>query len=138
MQIAGGLDEAGLARLVPEFYAQVRIDALLGQVFNGAIADGPKHLWKLTDFWSSVMLTIGRYNGRSLPAHIRHQAEITPDMFERWLTLWKANAEQCLPREASNAVIAKAHRIAASLRKALFQLLPPTREPRSMPVRTSC
>ena len=45
---------------------------LIGPVFNDAIADWPEHLEKLQAFWSSVMLTSGRYKGRPLPAHIRH------------------------------------------------------------------
>ncbi|WP_298215076.1 group III truncated hemoglobin [Acidocella sp.] len=120
MQILEDLDEAALARLVDQFYAQVRDDELLGPVFNRAIHDWPEHLERLTAFWSSVMLTSGRYKGQPLPAHLRHQDEITPEMFERWLALWEASAASCLPPDAATAVIAKAHHIAASLRMALF------------------
>ena len=63
------IDEAGLERLVHAFYARVREDAELGPVFNDAIADWPEHLDKLTAFWSSVMLTTGRYKGQPVPAH---------------------------------------------------------------------
>lgn len=125
MHIADGLDEPGLARLVTHFYTQVRADPLLGPVFNRAIADWPEHLRKLADFWSSVMLTTGRYKGQPMPAHVRHRAEITPAMFKRWLALWEASAAQCLPPEVAQAVIAKAHRIAASLQIILFEYLPP-------------
>ena len=59
-----GIDEAGLERLVHPFYARVREDAELGPIFNGAIADWPEHLARLTAFWSSVMLTSGRYKGQ--------------------------------------------------------------------------
>ena len=125
MQIADSLDERGLTRLVDYFYAQVREDPLLGSVFNRAISDWPEHLRKLADFWSSVMLTTGRYKGQPLPAHLRHQTEITPDMFVRWLALWEESAALCLPPEAAVAVVAKAHRIANSLQMALFERLPP-------------
>ena len=125
MQIADGLDEPHLTRLVSHFYAQARADALLGPLFNSAISDWPHHLGKLAAFWSSVMLTSGRYKGQPLPAHLRHQAEITPDMFDRWLALWEDSAVQCLPPQAAAAVIARAHRIADSLQMALFQRLPP-------------
>lgn len=63
MQITGDLDDTSLALLVTRFYTQVRSDSLLGPLFNRAIADWPAHLRKLADFWSSVMLTTGRYKG---------------------------------------------------------------------------
>lgn len=126
MSIAEDLDDARLAVLVTQFYAQVRSDALLGPVFDRAIADWPEHLQTLTDFWSSVMLTTGRYKGQPMLAHMRHQAEITPEMFSRWLILWENNAAQCLPPEAAAAIVSKAHRIAASLQMALYPLLPPS------------
>ena len=78
----------------PAFYARVRQDALIGPVFNGAIGDWPEHLDKLQAFWSSVMLTSGRYKGRPLPAHISHGATITPATFERWLELWRETTER--------------------------------------------
>ncbi len=125
MHVAEGLDDASLARLVDRFYARVREDDLIGPLFNRAIADWSAHLDKLAAFWSSVMLTSGRYKGQPLPAHLRHQAEITPEMFGRWLALWEDCAADSLPPDAAAAVIAKAHRIAASLQMALFELLPP-------------
>lgn len=125
MQIADKLDETSLTRLVTLFYAQLRLDPLLGPLFNQAVHDWPEHLRKLADFWSSVMLTSGRYKGQPLPAHLRHQAEITPEMFARWLALWEKSATQCLPPEDAAAIIIKAHRIADSLQMALFAPLPP-------------
>lgn len=125
MQLAEDLSDAHLAHLVPRFYARVRSDALLGPVFNRAIDDWPAHLQKLTDFWSSVMLTTGRYKGQPMRAHMLHQAEITPEMFSRWLDLWESTAAQCLPPEAALAVVNKAHHIAASLQMGLYPSLPP-------------
>jgi hemoglobin len=107
-------DEA-LGRLVERFYAEVRRDTLLGPVFNGAIADWPEHLDRLQAFWSSVMLTSGRYKGQPLPAHLKHGAAITPEMFSRWLALWKQVSEEVLAPQAAQAVQAKAARIAESL-----------------------
>jgi hemoglobin len=84
-----GLNEPHLNRLVSHFYAEVRGDPLRGPLFNRAIADWPAHLERLSAFWSSVMLTAGRYKGQPLPAHLRHQAKITPEMLDRWLALWE-------------------------------------------------
>lgn len=82
------LDETGLSRVVDAFYARVRADAELGPIFNDAVHDWPEHLEKLSAFWSSVMLTSGRYKGQPVPAHMKHKTRITPELFERWLALW--------------------------------------------------
>jgi len=119
------ITEAALERVIPAFYARVRQDALLGPVFNGAIADWPEHLTTLVAFWSSVMLTTGRYKGQPMAAHLRHRAQVTPAHFERWLALWADETNAQLPPAAAAAMQAKAARIAESLSLALFFELPP-------------
>ena len=114
------IDEPGLERLVHAFYARVREDAELGPIFNAAIADWPEHLGKLTAFWSSVMLTSGRYKGQPVPAHLKHRDRITPALFARWLALWGETARELMSPGAAAALEAKAARIAESLQFALF------------------
>lgn len=120
MDLPGEIEEADLERLVPAFYARVRGDHMLGPLFNSAIDDWPHHLEKLVAFWSSVMLTSGRYKGSPMAAHLRHRAAITPDMFERWLHLWSETTSELLSPSAARALQAKAQRIAESLSLALF------------------
>jgi len=107
--------EEDIGRLVPQFYAKVRADAVLGPIFNGAIDDWPHHLGKLEDFWSSVMLTSGRYKGQPMVAHLQHAEHMTPANFARWLALWAAVTEETLGPEAAAAFQEKAGRIAESL-----------------------
>ena len=114
------IDEPGLERLVHAFYARVREDAELGPIFNAAIADWPDHLGKLSAFWSSVMLTSGRYKGQPVPAHLKHRDRITPALFARWLALWGETARELMSPGAAAALEAKAARIAESLQFALF------------------
>jgi hemoglobin len=114
------LDEAGLARLVDAFYARVRADQALGPIFNDAIHDWPEHLGKLAAFWSSVMLTSGRYKGQPVPAHVRHAGRITPALFDRWLALWAQTTDELMVPQAAAALQARAARIAESLQLALF------------------
>ena len=116
----GRIDEAGLERLVHAFYARVREDTELGPIFNSAIADWPEHLDKLTAFWSSVMLTSGRYKGRPVPAHLKHRDRITPELFQRWLGLWREVTAESLPPAAAAALQEKAARIAESLQAGLW------------------
>lgn len=114
------IDEAGLTRLVEAFYARVRADAELGPVFNDAVDDWPEHLEKLAAFWSSVMLSTGRYKGQPVPAHARHVDRITPALFDRWLALWTETTDALMSAPAAAALQAKAARIAESLQLALF------------------
>jgi hemoglobin len=126
------MTEGQLKALVDLFYARVRADAALGPVFNDAVADWPEHLDRLAAFWSSVMLTSGRYKGNPMAAHLRHRPRITPALFERWLALWAETTNEVMPPEAAAALQAKAARIAESLQLALYFRIdpgaPPTRE----------
>ena len=110
-----GIDEERLKLLVETFYARVRRDPLIGPVFERAIDDWPEHLDKLQAFWSSVMLTSGRYKGRPLPAHIKHGDSINAEAFDRWLALWRETTEEAMPPAAAAAMQDKAARIAESL-----------------------
>ena len=116
-----------LQRLVDRFYARVREDELLGPVFNEAVTDWPEHLEKLGAFWSSVMLTSGRYKGNPMAAHLRRARVIKPEMFDKWLTLWADTASAELTPAGANAIIAKAERIAESLKLGLYFKLEPQR-----------
>lgn len=124
MNVIDGIDEERLEKLVDRFYARVRVDQELGPIFNDAIADWPEHLEKLTAFWSSIMLTSGRYKGQPVPAHRKHLPRITPELFDRWLGLWKSTTDEMMEPEAAAALQAKAARIAESLQLALFFKMP--------------
>ncbi|GGC17043.1 hypothetical protein GCM10011494_39880 [Novosphingobium endophyticum] len=130
MNPAADIDEADLARVVDAFYARIRADAELGPIFNQAIDDWPGHLTKLTAFWSSVMLTSGRYKGQPVPAHLKHKDRITPALFDRWLSLWKQTTDEVMAPDAALALQSKALRIAESLKLAMFFRLDRRTEPR--------
>ena len=115
------IDEAAIVRLVDAFYAKVRADAVLGPIFAKAIADNawPAHLQKMYAFWSSVMLTSGRYKGNPVEVHQR-VAGIQPPLFGNWLDLFEQTAAELFVPPLAEAFAAKARRIAESLRLALF------------------
>ena len=119
------MTEAQLTELVHSFYGKVREDAVLGPVFDHAISDWPHHLGKMVDFWSSVMLTTGRYKGNPMMMHLKHLARIRPEMFGRWLELWGETAREVLDEAGAAAVIVKAGRIAESLQLGMFFKLEP-------------
>lgn len=92
---------------------------MLGPIFNDAVHDWPEHLEKLTTFWSSVMLTSGRYKGNPMLAHLKHKPRLTSALFERWLALWRETTAEAMTPEVATALQAKAARIATSLQLAL-------------------
>lgn len=120
MTHAAQIDEDSLTRVVALFYERVRQDPELGPIFNETVDDWPLHLEKLVAFWSSVMLTSGRYKGSPMAAHLKHKARISPAMFDRWLALWGNTTTEIMAPDAAAAMQAKAARIAESLQLALF------------------
>jgi hemoglobin len=113
--------ERTIKLLVDTFYARVRRDPTLGPIFAAAIADNawPDHLQKMYAFWSSVMLTSGRYKGDPVSVH-RKVAGVQPPMFGNWLDLFEATAAELFVPEIANQCACKARRIAESLKLALF------------------
>lgn len=112
--------EEALADIVDEFYRRVRGDSLLAPVFDQVVADWPGHLHTLTIFWRSILLGTGEYKGRPVPAHHRHRAMISPDMFDRWLSLWAQTVDEMAPAPTAAILKQKAERIGESIKLALF------------------
>lgn len=113
-----GITEGMIEQLVRAFYARIRADAMLGPIFAARIADWEPHLRQMFAFWSSVTLMTGRYKGRPVPAHVGLPG-IGPEMFARWLGLFRATAQEQCPPAAAALFISSAERIAASLQMAI-------------------
>jgi hemoglobin len=112
------LDEAGLAVLVDCFYDKIRVDPMLGPVFNGAVHDWDQHKQLLVSFWSSVALRSNSYRGNPMGAH-RAVPAIRAEHFEHWLDLWRETTREVLDGESAARMIELAERIGASLRMGL-------------------
>jgi len=113
-------NDAEIERLVRAFYMKVRADAMLGPIFNNAIGDEwEPHLHKMFDFWSSVMLTTGRYKGQPMRAHMRLKM-VREEHFERWLMLFRETADEICTPEIADSFVEKAARIAESLQLGMF------------------
>jgi hemoglobin len=110
-----GITEEMIGRLVDTFYGRVREDDLLGPVF-AIVKDWDEHLANLRAFWSSVVLTTGRYHGQPMRAHL--PLPIEGAHFDRWLDLFEQTAREVCPPTASAYFIDKARRIADSFEMA--------------------
>jgi len=118
MNVAVDITEPAIATLVSRFYGKARRDPTIGPLFERAVEDWDEHLAKLCDFWSSVMLTSGRYKGNPMAAHLKHPIE--PEFFDRWLSLWRETSAEIFPPAEAALFQLKAENIAASLKLALF------------------
>jgi hemoglobin len=116
----GRLSANAIRHLIDSFYTKVRADSELGPIFKRAIpGDWGPHLATMHDFWSSVMLTSGRYKGNPVAVHLRVEG-IEPHLFARWLTLFDETCRELFDDDVADAFRAKAERIAESLKLALF------------------
>ena len=119
-----GITEDSIVLLIDRFYAAVRRDPVLGDVFGAAIAaeKWPEHLGRMRSFWSSVMLGSGRYSGNPVSVH-RSVHGLERPMFAHWLTLFETTAAELFAPEQAALFVDKAHRIAGSLQLAVFHRL---------------
>ncbi len=112
------LTEQEIALLVDSFYAKVRVDPEIGPVFNDAVKNWDAHLALLKDFWSTVLLTTGRYKGNPLLAHFR--LPIEERYFARWLTLFRETADEVVSAPHAEVVAQKANLIAMNMKRVLL------------------
>jgi hemoglobin len=128
----GHISENGIHRLVDGFYTKIRADPELGPIFERVIRDNwDPHLATMRNFWSSVMLTSGRYKGTPVPVHLRIK-DIEPRLFDCWLRLFGETCDELFEDEIAGAFRIKAARIAESLKLALL-FRPGRAAPRNLP-----
>ena len=108
-----GIDEAMIERLVRTFYGRARLDPLIGPVFEDAVKDWDHHIAAICDFWSSVVLMTGRYQGKPMAKHF--PLPIEGEHFERWLAIFAETAGELCPAPAAAYFLERARRIAESL-----------------------
>lgn len=79
--------------LVDTFYGKIRVDELLGGIFNGVIKDRwAEHLEKMYRFWQTVLFGEHTYYGSPFPPHAK--LPIEQKHFDRWLKLWHETIDE--------------------------------------------
>jgi hemoglobin len=113
--VAASVTESMIHDLVHGFYAEVRMDPLLGPIFDRAIGGAwDEHLNKLCDFWSSVLLMTGRFKGAPMTVHVGIP-DIGAPHFQRWLDIFEQVALEVCPPDAAALFVGKSRMIAQSL-----------------------
>ncbi|MBD2745121.1 group III truncated hemoglobin [Microvirga sp. BT688] len=111
---AEGVTEAMIRELVETFYDRVIRDPELGPIFHTALSGRwSRHLALMVDFWSSIALRTGRYQGKPQAAHMG--MSLTPELFARWLSLFEQTAKELFEPDVSAFFVDRARRIAESL-----------------------
>jgi hemoglobin len=109
-----------IGHLVNCFYDRVRCDPQLGPLFKRTIPeDRRSHLVTLHYFWTSLMLTSGRYKGYPVAVHLRGNGT-EARVFTRWLMLFRDTCLELFPADVADELYAKAVRMAESLKLAVF------------------
>ena len=106
------LTEENIAKLVATFYGRAREDDLIGPIFNAAVKDWDHHIAQISDFWSSMVLRTGRYNGRPMRPHL--VLPLRGEHFDRWLRLFEQTAREIFESDLAETFIVRARRIADS------------------------
>lgn len=115
-----GIDRPLIERVVRDFYAAIRNDALLGPVFASHVVDWVHHEARIADFWTSVMLLTGQYKGTPLQAHLA-LPDLTEQHFQQWLALFHQSLARCCNESQAAQFEQRAHRIARSFQMAREQ-----------------
>ncbi len=113
--------------LVNQFYAKVREDELLKNVFNAVIEDcWDEHLNKMYRFWETVLLGNHTYYGSPFMPHAQLEVELAH--FERWLTLFNQTVSQSFIGENAEKAKAQGARMAELFyqKNKYFRALRPT------------
>jgi hemoglobin len=114
------ITEESIRILVDTFYDGVRKDDILGPVFEQALhGRWAEHLPRMVDFWSTILLGSGRFQGNVFGKHMALSG-IAPQHFVRWLSLFKATATRLYEPQAANEILEIADRIAGSLQLGYF------------------
>ncbi len=102
------IDDDSLRVLVHTFYDDVRKDPLLGPIFEIRIgASWQRHMDRMVDFWSSVLLGTGRFRGNPMLKHA-----LIPDIseahFDRWMELFKLTVHRLYMPEQAALILMRA------------------------------
>ena len=104
--------------LVDTFYDIIKIDEMLGPIFNHMIDEDKweLHLEKLTDFWESQLFTIPKFKGNPVRAHRNVDAifeyKIDQTHFAKWLQLWFATVNALFQGEKAEFAKQRARNMA--------------------------
>lgn len=113
------ITENSIKNLVNQFYKKIRADNELSPIFISVIGKEDEqwkpHLERMYDFWSSIMLTSGRYHGTPMQKH-KALPSFDEALFDRWLVLFAETAHEMHCDDIAQRFIDRSQIIAESLK----------------------
>ncbi|MDI9309644.1 MAG: group III truncated hemoglobin [Limnohabitans sp.] len=89
-----------IKQMVDTFYNKVKVDTLIGPIFNGVIKDWTPHLNKMYTFWETILLDVHSYSGSPFPPHAKMPLEKIH--FDRWMTIFVSTVDSLFIGEKAN------------------------------------
>lgn len=118
-------DRTDVKNLVITFYAKVRVDTILGPIFNHVITDWETHFELLTDFWEAQLFLKRSYDGNPVTAHQEVDQKmnntITSEHFGLWLNLWFETINELFEGETAWLAKNRAQKMSTMLFMKIFQ-----------------
>lgn len=108
--------------LVSTFYAEVRNDALLGDLFVRQI--GPNwsdHEARVCDFWETILFGAHKFKSRALLGHLEvdEMCPLCPFHFQRWCDLFRSAVQTNFEGERAQRALCRAEAMSLSLQTKL-------------------
>jgi len=84
-------------KLVTLFYEKAIPDEVIGHFFTNVVQlDFEKHIPKIAEFWSGILIGNSAYKGNPMEAHVKLNklSPLEQKHFDRWLHLWKQTIKE--------------------------------------------
>lgn len=111
--------------LVDEFYKKIRLNDLLGPIFNSQIKDWPAHLKHISNFWYFSLFHAGSYSGNPIVKHtevdLKTNHQITQTHFGIWLQLWFETIDQYFHGETAQLAKNRARNMSTFIFLKIFE-----------------
>jgi len=118
------ITKQNIRKMVDRFYSKILKDDLIADFFIEKLGDEmisdewQHHLNLLTDFWASMTIGDGSYNGTPVKPHM-HMQGLTRESFERWLQLFFETVDKLYEKEAAETFKIRSEIIANNFMKLL-------------------
>ncbi len=111
------MDKINIENFLDDFYAKVREDELLGEIFNSEVSNWGSHLNKVLTFWVHHTLEPGLYKGNLLKVHqkLDEKTPLSLEAFQRWLKLFEFTATDYFNTADHQKLCLKARIVAGTL-----------------------
>jgi len=98
--------------LVDTFYGRVRLDGLIGPIFERLLKDRwEEHLKKMYAFWQTLLLEEHTYFGSPFPPHAA--MSLNSSHFDTWLGMWRATVYEFFQGAKADEAVLRGEKMAA-------------------------